>query len=103
MPLTVEELRAQAQLATTPGADGPTGVRAADVRPHLDSDDRNSRVAARRVLAWSEESDEAVGGLLRALDDPKKRVREVAAKSCVRFTADRRIVDRLLRAIEEQD
>jgi len=103
MPLTIEELREQARRATTPGPDGPSGIPASDVLPHLDSDDRNVRVAALRVLAWSDDRDEAIGGILRALDDPKKRVREVAAKSCVRFVSDTRIVDRLLRAIEEED
>ncbi|HYF45061.1 MAG TPA: HEAT repeat domain-containing protein, partial [Acidimicrobiales bacterium] len=100
--ISVERLRELAQEASSPRP-GPTGVAAADVVPHLDSDDRNIRVAALRVLAWSDGTDDAVRGLLKALDDPKRRVRNVAAKSCVRFLDDPRIVARLVRAIEEDD
>ena len=51
--MSVDELRAIAKTATAADArEGPArGVAAADVLPHLDSDDRNVRVAALRVLA----------------------------------------------------
>lgn len=102
--MSVDELRAIAKEAVALDGSRPTDVVAADVLPHLDSDDRNVRVAALRVLAWCDpEDDGVVDGLLRALDDPMKRVREVAAKSCPRFVGDPRIVARLERALAEDD
>src|SRR5689334_3959037 len=98
MSLTVEELR---RLREAVGPNGPA-VPTGDVLPFLDSDDRNVRVAALRVLAWSDDRG-AVDGILRGLDDPVKRVREVAAKSTPRFVSDRRIVERLQRAVEDQE
>ena len=65
---------------------------ATDVLPHLDSDDRNIRVAALRVLAFCD-GPAAADGILRGLDDPMRRVRNVAAKSSVRFLDDPRIVE----------
>jgi hypothetical protein len=62
-----------------------------EVLPHLESVDRNVRVAALRVLAWSGDP-RAVEGILRGLDDPVRRVREVAAKSCPRFVSDPRVL-----------
>ena len=47
--LTVDELRALARQAVALGPDGPA-VRVEEVLPHLDSEDRNVRVAALRVL-----------------------------------------------------
>jgi hypothetical protein len=101
MPLTIEQLRGLSAEATALGPDGPDAV-AADVLPHLDSDDRNVRVAALRVLAWCDGPD-AVEGILRGLDDPVKRVREVAAKSSHRFVSDPKVVARLRRAVEEDE
>jgi hypothetical protein len=101
-PMTVDELREHARRASTPGPDGPSDVPAADVLPFMDDDDRNVRVAALRVLAWTDGPD-AVRGLLKGLDDPKRRVRDVAAKSCVRFASEPRIAARLLQAVEEED
>jgi hypothetical protein len=100
--LTVEEVREHARQAVALDPDGPPSVRAEDVLPHLDSEDRNVRVAALRVLAWSDDP-AAADGILRGLDDPKKRVREVAAKSSIRHLGDPRVVARLVRAIEEDD
>lgn len=106
MPLTTEELRAKADEVLAYGWAGrPAGapeVAAADVLPHLDSDDRNTRVAALRVLAWCD-GPAAVDGILRGLDDPKRRVRNVAAKSSVRFLSDPRIAARLRRSVEEDE
>jgi hypothetical protein len=106
MPLTIEELRAQAAEVLTYGWAGrpeqATRVAATDVLPHLDSEDRNVRVAALRVLAWCD-GPEAIDGVLRGLDDEKKRVREVAAKSSPRFLTDPRVVARLRRAAEENE
>lgn len=65
-------------------------------------DDRNLRVAALRVLAQVDEAS-AVEGLLRGLDDPVKRVREVAAKSCVRFVNSQQIVDRLVQSVDRAE
>lgn len=116
MSLTLEELRRLAAQAVAHRAgwsretrrwtvrDDPPEpqVEAADVVGHLDSDDRNVRVAALRVLAFAE-GPEAVGGILRGLDDPVKRVREVAAKSSARFVGDERIVARLVQAVEHEE
>ena len=101
MSLTVEELRELARQAVALGPDGPS-VRAGEVLPHLDSDDRNVRVAALRVLAFCDDGD-AVDGILRGLDDPVKRVREVAAKSSPRFLQDPRVIARLRRAAEDDE
>lgn len=102
MPLTIEELRSLAREACENGlAAGPV-VPADDVLPHMESDDRNVRVAALRVLAWSEDP-QAVEGILRGLDDPVKRVREVAAKSSPRFAPDPRIRARLQQAVEQDE
>lgn len=100
--LTVEEVRAHARQAVALDPGGPPSVRAGDVLPHLDSDDRNVRVAALRVLAWCDEP-AAADGILRGLDDPKRRVREVAAKCSIRHLGDERVVDRLVKAIGEDD
>lgn len=102
MTLTVDQLREHALQAVGLGPDGPSDVRAEDVLPHLDSVDRNVRVAALRVLAFCDDG-EAVDGVLRGLDDPVKRVREVAAKSSVRFVGDSRVVARLRRAVEDDE
>ena len=116
MSLTVGELRdlAAQAVAHRPGwssetmggtvSDGPPPpkVPAADVLVHLDSADRNVRVAALRVLAFAEEP-EAADGILRGLDDPVRRVREVAAKSSARFVDDERIVARLVQAVENDE
>jgi HEAT repeat protein len=77
-------------------------VAAADVLPFLRSEDRNERVAALRVLAIVEDP-AAVEGLLLGLDDEKKRVRNVAAKSCLRWVQEPRITARLQRAIEDAE
>jgi hypothetical protein len=55
-----------------------------------------------RVLAFAE-GDAAIKGILRGLDDPVRRVREVAAKSAPRFLDDERVVSRLRRAVENDD
>lgn len=116
MSLTVAELRAHAAEAVAHRAGWssatrrwtvdddrpPPKVPAAEVVPHLESDDRNIRVAALRVLAFSDGSD-AAAGILRGLDDPVKRVREVAAKSSARFVGDERVVARLVQAIENDE
>lgn len=101
MPLSIEQLRELATRATSPGPEKPAAV-AADVVPHLDNENRNIRVAALRVLAWCD-GPEAVDGILRGLDDPVKRVREVAAKSSARFTGDGRVIDRLRLAVEREE
>lgn len=105
MPLSIEELRAKANEAMSHGWAGPPeppAVDVAEVLAHLDSDDRNVRVAALRVLAFCDDP-RAVDGILRGLDDPMKRVREVAAKSSPRFLHDQRVVDRLLLAVERDE
>ena len=99
--LTVDELRVLARQAVALGPDGPA-VRVEEVLPHLGSEDRNVRVAALRVLAFSDES-AAVDGILRGLDDPVKRVREVAAKSAPGFVSDPRVVARLRLAVEREE
>ena len=102
MSLTVEELRELARQAVASGGLGGDAVQVDEVLAHLDSDDRNVRVAALRVLAWCDGS-AAADGILRGLDDPKRRVREVAAKSSIRHLGDQRVVARLVRAIEDDD
>lgn len=105
MPLTIEELRTTAAEVMAHGWAGPPeppAVDVADVLAHLDSEDRNVRVAALRVLAFCDDP-RAADGILRGLDDPMKRVRNVAAKSSPRFLSDRRVVDRLLLAAERDE
>jgi HEAT repeat protein len=105
MPLTIEELRTTAREVMAHGWAGPPAPPAADVADvlsHLDSDDRNVRVAALRVLAFCDDA-RAADGILRGLDDPMKRVREVAAKSSPRFLRDQRVVDRLRSAVERDE
>ena len=105
MPLTIEELRATTTEVMSHGWSGPPqppAVDVTDVLAHFDSEDRNVRVAALRVLAFCEGA-EAAEGILRGLDDPVKRVREVAAKSSVRFLEDQRVVDRLRLAVERDE
>jgi hypothetical protein len=80
----------------------PPQVPAADALVHLDSDDRNVRVAALRVLAFAE-GPAAAAGILRGLDDPVRRVREVAAKSSARFVDNERVVARLVQAVENDE
>ncbi|HEY7106752.1 MAG TPA: hypothetical protein VH986_10140 [Acidimicrobiia bacterium] len=99
--LTVDELRALARQAVASGRDGPA-VLAEEVLPHLDSQDRNVRVAALRALAFSD-GPAAVEGILRGLDDPVRRVREVAAKSAPRFVSDPLVVVRLRKAVERAE
>ena len=110
MSLSVDELRDLARVATAgrwapPEPDSVEGRRLASVEPadvvvHLDSSDRNIRVAALRVLGFSR-GPAAVEGILRGLDDPVKRVREVAAKSSPRFVGEPRVLARLQRAVAE--
>jgi hypothetical protein len=105
--MTIDDIRRIARLSTSwaPGerdaalAEAAT-VSAADVLPHVRSEDRNERVAALRVLAIVDDP-AAVDGLLLGLDDEKKRVRNVAAKSCLRWLTDSRITARLQKAIED--
>ena len=108
MSLSVEELRELARIATAgrsapPGPDSEDGIRLgavdpAEVATFLDSEDRNVRVAALRVLAFCD-GPTAVTGILRGLDDPVKRVREVAAKSSPRFISEPGVVARLQQAV----
>ena len=98
--LTAEALRALARQAVASGLE--TAVPADEILPYLDSDDRNIRVAALRALAFADGS-AAVDGILRGLDDPVKRVREVAAKSAPRFMSDPRVVARLRQAVERDE
>ncbi|MGH9170592.1 MAG: hypothetical protein ACRD0Z_06940 [Acidimicrobiales bacterium] len=69
---------------------------------HFQSEDRNVRVAMLRVVAFAD-GPPAVETILRGLDDPFRRVRNVAAKSSCRLTSDPRILERLQRAVEEDD
>jgi HEAT repeat protein len=78
--------------------DGETLSAAALER--MTSGDRNIRVAMLRVLALAEGPD-AISGILLGLNDDKKRVREVAAKSSFRFVADERVAERLERAVRD--
>jgi HEAT repeat protein len=78
--------------------DGETLAAAALER--MTSGDRNVRVAMLRVLALAG-GPEAVRGILLGLDDEKKRVREVAAKSSARFVTDERVAKRLERAVRD--
>lgn len=110
MSLTLEELRELSRVATSwrpappePGSQEAArlaSVDPADVAAHLDSEDRNVRVAALRVLAFTE-GPVAVEGILRGLDDPVKRVREVAAKSSPPFLSDPRVLARLQKAVAD--
>ena len=112
MSLSVEELKVLSRIATTgrsgpPEPDSHDGVRLAaadpaEVAAHLDSEDRNVRVAALRVLAFAD-GPVAVKGILQGLDDPVKRVREVAAKCSARFISDPQITARLQRAVADDE
>ncbi len=70
--------------------------------PKSDASRRRQCVAALRVLAFAD-GPIAVDGVLRGLDDPVKRVRDVAAKSSVRFLDDERVIARLRRAVEDNE
>jgi hypothetical protein len=105
--MDIDEVRRIARLSTSwvPGERDTAlaeaaALSAADVLPFIRSEDRNVRVAALRVLAIVEDP-AAVEGLLLGLDDEKKRVRNVAAKSCLRWVQEPRITARLQRAIED--
>jgi hypothetical protein len=111
--LTPDELirLARAAVSLDPAEPGTTLRALGDPDPpalataafeHMSSDDRNVRVAMLRVLALSDGPD-AVRGILAGLDDPVKRVREVAAKSSVRFVTNERVAQRLQRAIQMQE
>jgi hypothetical protein len=100
--LSVDELRTRAKDLVMFVAEPSVPTDAADVLPHLDSDDRNIRVAALRVLAFCD-GPSAADGILRGLDDPMRRVRDVAAKSSVRFLDDPRVVERLRLAVEDDE
>lgn len=71
-------------------------------RAGLDSDDRNVRVAMLRVLAMFD-GDEATGGILRGLEDPVRRVREVAIKAArPRHLGSPRVIEKLQRLAEDE-
>lgn len=101
MSLTLDGLRDLARQAIA-FDDAPTNVDVTEVVPFLDSEDRNVRVAALRVLAFAD-GEVAVRGILRGFDDTKKRVRDVAVKSSVRFTSDPRVVTRLQDAVTRDE
>lgn len=67
----------------------------------LRSSDRNLRVAALRVLG-SGQGEKAAGGIAAGLNDPKRRVREVAVKSSRAHLTDPRVVARLREIVEEE-
>ncbi|MEY2426162.1 MAG: hypothetical protein QOI61_1734 [Actinomycetota bacterium] len=105
MSLTVDELRdvARATVALDPDArPAITEEMAAGALSFIEHPDRNVRVAALRVLSQADGAD-AVNGVLRGFDDSVKRVREVAAKSSVRFVEDTRVLDRLKAAVEREE
>ena len=112
MSLSVEELRGLSRIATAGRAgplqpDSPEGIELgavdpAEVAAHLDSEDRNVRVATLRVLAFAD-GPVAIQGILRGLDDPVKRVREVAAKCSPRFISNPEIVARLQKAVADRE
>src|SRR5512136_1551037 len=60
----------------------------------LSSDNRNLRVLMLRVLK-GQSGPRAMQGILAGLDDPKRRVREVAIKSSANFHSYPEITDRL--------
>jgi HEAT repeat protein len=111
--LTVDQLRELARATVSPDAgaravalaalgDPAPDALAASAVAFVDHADRNVRVAALRVLGHAE-GGQAVAGVLRGLDDPVKRVREVAAKSSARFLTEPRVVDRLKLAVERDE
>ncbi len=105
MSLTVDQLREAARATVSLDPDVRPAITedlAAGALAFVDHADRNVRVAALRILAKADGTD-AVRVVLRGLDDPEKRVREVAAKSSVRFVDDTRILDRLKLAIERDE
>jgi HEAT repeat protein len=110
--VTTEELRrlARASTATDPGNRarvlGELGDPLADeviaaALDGLDSSDRNVRVAMLRVLAWYP-TPHAAAGIVRGLQDPVRRVREVAAKSARLFTLDPAVVAALRWTVEHE-
>ena len=75
----------------------------------ISSDDRNVRVLAVRMLQKaadaaelsSDQYERAVAGLRAGLDDPKRRVREVALKSSSPFLGHPDIVERIREMVED--
>jgi hypothetical protein len=75
------------------GVDGALG--------DMDSPDRNVRVAALRALA-REAGPRAAAGLLRGLNDPKRRVRMVATKCASAHLDGAAITDRLSEIVRDE-
>ena len=68
----------------------------------LRSDDRNVRVLMLRVLK-GQYGDRAMEGILAGLRDEKRRVREVAIKSCLPYLHYPEIVERLEEMVRDED
>lgn len=64
--------------------------------------DRNARVQMVRLLAIAS-GPLAVEGILRALSDPARRVRRLAARDCARHAGDPRVRARLLELVDDTD
>jgi HEAT repeat protein len=64
--------------------------------------DRNVRVAALRILGRGH-GEKAANGIIAGLNDPKRRVREVAVKSSRPYLDDPRVVARLQEMIEDDN
>ena len=97
--VTSDEAHRTAMLAEL--GDPPADEVVASALEHLDSDDRNTRVAMLRVLAWYQRPD-AASGIDRALRDPVRRVREVAVKSA-RLFLDQPTVSSTLQTLARSD
>lgn len=95
------EERRRVLVESIEGLDGAGDVVATAVTG-LDSQDRNVRVAMLRVLAMFD-GDEATSGILRGLDDPVRRVREVAVKAArPRHLGSSAVIERLQRLAEDE-
>lgn len=94
---SLEELKSLRERAEREGAEAFVG----EARRALESEDRNVRVAALRLLAYAP-PEEAAAGLLRGLCDPARRVREVAVKSSRRALSNPGVAARLREMAEDE-
>lgn len=67
----------------------------------IKSEDRNARVRALRAV-FAEARPEGADVILAGLDDKKRRVKDVALKSCKPFLGDARVVDRISAMVRDE-
>jgi HEAT repeat protein len=69
----------------------------------LESDERNLRVAALRILRWHMSDERAADAVLRATHDPARRVRRIAIGMCSMLIDRPGVADRLREIVDDPD